>query len=360
MTFRTIGLIAAAVILLIGGGVAVWFIGVDRLMSFVRTEVELVLGRGNTASNIRNRGLLVEHDDWLFVSDQGRVYRMRYNGTERQQLDFTDEDSDPEKFLRPEYLNILGNHIYFGMGTRAGGGGIFRMQLDGSNLTRIGTAVPPTSDILVLDEWIYYLEVFPDGVHVSDYGSLHMRHLYRMSRDGNIRERLVDGFVRSMSISDDGWIYYVSFPSHRVYRVRLDGSENSLISDTSDRKGDIIYDNGLIFFRNALEDLVQFQLGDNSSLVRMRADGTERTFVAENAVVFAVSDNYIYSTNFGDTRYIYRAAIDASYSSLFYEFHCENHWRWFFTMFPVNSKVYVLNYSFFSISKDGSEVINLR
>lgn len=202
----------------------------------------------------------VQYKDWIYYSyfqdvkkDNGSslqgIYKINVKGTER--LKITDV---PATFLNPYkkyiyYINIsdrkiyrinqdgsnnkvisnnnvqsilvYGNYIYYR--ANEGGGTLYRMNLDGSDVKEI------TSDALsynIIGSYIYYSSKTSAG------------YVYRIKADGTDKTKMckIDGVLQYVK---DDYIYYKQntpsissmFESGYLYRTKLDGSSTTKLSD---------------------------------------------------------------------------------------------------------------------------------
>lgn len=149
----------------------------------------------------------------------GSEYRMNFDGTEKERI--------YDKNVASGYtLNIVDGYIYFfDEEAYTQKEKIFRMKLDGSDLTAICDI---RTECMVVDgDWIYFSN-FDDK-----------RHLYKMKTDGTEIQLLDDTGAGNIIVSD-GWVYYGG-----INKIRIDGSDKQQICDEScdeiQLQGDWIY-----------------------------------------------------------------------------------------------------------------------
>lgn len=146
-------------------------------------------------------------------------------------------------------------------------GKIYKSHIDGTNLTEI------TDDaaiyINVIDDWVYYVNLYDWTI-------------YRVKTDGSNREQIMSNGVYSVYI-DDGWIFYGNRnDGNRLYKSRLDGSENTRLND---------WDTGYLC---VVGDWVYFSVWDDFSVKRIRKDGTNEEEVAGPYIgTFCIDENYL-------------------------------------------------------------------
>lgn len=185
----------------------------------------------NGAGNILNGGSVAFYEGWIYYSTvengyipEWKLNKMRPDGSDKQYVGQGGYN-----------INIVDGWIYFGKNIQIDG--IFRMRLDGTEVTQL-TDQGGCSDITVGDGWIYYT------VSSDQY------KLYRMRVDGSGRKLLTD-WCENINLVED-WIYYTGLydgeDGRGIYRIRTDGTDREKIRD-----GYVEYlqiDNGNFYFRS--------------------------------------------------------------------------------------------------------------
>jgi hypothetical protein len=160
--------------------------GSDKVKILDRSESEWI-------SNI------VVTDGWIYYCS-GFIGKVRINGEDNTIL----RDQNPP-YSSAHNLQIIGDLIYFQVEEFIEGGGIveteystWKMKTDGSNLTKITDG---GLNMLVYDNWIYYLDVTPDRTMHGQFT------LTRIKPNGSGREKLLDNNIQVFTI-DSGYLYY--------------------------------------------------------------------------------------------------------------------------------------------------------
>ena len=271
-------IIAIIALLVIGGAVATFAIRPWQREGYI-------LGYGNTPSNISSRGQVAQNEEWIvsLTGAAGWIFTTCINGTDRQMID--------SRAGTIGNLNVIGDWIYHTrtyahIDVPAGrpswySGGIYRMQLDGTRLERVSD--DNALFVNVVDGWIYY----------ANLNSI--QNLYRIRTSGRDRERLSDSIVGSLNVVGE-WAYYSLatqvypsvaignelLPDGGLYKIRLDGTERTRISDVNTQR--FVVDNNWIYY-----------IDSNWYFYRMRTDGTDVTRIIEDGVgSFHLFDDWIY------------------------------------------------------------------
>lgn len=94
---------------------------------------------------------------------------------------------------------------------------LYRVCMDGSNLTNIYEAKRSIDKIAVYNDWIFYSDYYDD--------------LWKVHVDGTGNCRVIkDAKILYMNIID-GWVYYNNLENHEnIYRVRIDGTSKQEVS----------------------------------------------------------------------------------------------------------------------------------
>lgn len=137
---------------------------------------------------------------WETNSHKEEIWKMRLDGSETAKVGN----------IHARAFTVENGWVYYV------NGGIYRMRVDGSNSTRIGTDKSYQS-INVLGDWIYYQD-WKDNGYDND-------SLCKMKIDGSGKTVLNHDFTEYIIIHD-GWIYFTSEEPNPInaYKMRLDGS----------------------------------------------------------------------------------------------------------------------------------------
>jgi len=291
-----------------------------QALTFISEQVN---ERGNTTGNIINGGIATIQGDWFFYAgcirraNGGGIYRINADGTGK--LRISDEPS-------VAYLNIVGDWIYF----TGNSGSIYRIRTDGTDREELienkRDEFQAKLDVCVIGDWVYFRDI---GI---DYA-----RIYRIRTDGSDLERLSEDNTRNLNVVD-GWIYYSDKDSWDVYRMKTDGSDRERLVDISSDylnvAGGLVYhgsnhggiyrlwtdgmDNELIYEGssrgiNASNDWIYFYDWDNE-INRMRNDGMYVELISsdESSRLNIVGD-WIYYENHSDGGRLYRIRTDGTY-----------------------------------------------
>lgn len=192
--------------------------------------------RGNTTGNLNNNGMFCEYDGTIYFSnpaDSGTLYRMTPECTNVKKLN-TDSVSG---------INAAGSYIYYirdnisqnNMSTLLKGltYGVIRTNTDGK---RPVTLYENVAGIITLyGNYIYYQ-------HYSNETAL---SFYRVRIDGNDNTKISDNGYFPVSTYGN-YIYYVNTTSnHNIYRYNIQNGMTSLYLEANaymvDMQGDYIY-----------------------------------------------------------------------------------------------------------------------
>lgn len=143
---------------------------------------------------------------WIYYSsgsDGGKLYKINIDGTNRTKLN--DDISNA--------FNFIQDWIYYRNGSD--GNKPYKIRTDGTGRVKLND-IPVLGNMTVIDDWIYYwAQTSPD-----------INNIYRVRLDGANVTRLSDDNIERMNISG-GYIYYTkvnSPPGGDLYKMRLDGT----------------------------------------------------------------------------------------------------------------------------------------
>jgi hypothetical protein len=254
---------------------------------------------GNSAGNIANVGFAAIQGDWIYYvndNDGYSIYKIRTDGTGRVKIN---DDSS-------RYLNVVGDWIYYsniegdsdlvGIIKPDHGYNIYKIRTDGSERIKLNNDL--SKYLTVVDDWIYYTQAIFNGEKLT-------ADLYKIRVDGSNPTKLSDDIALDLNVVDD-WIYYTNeSDSHRIYKVRTDGSERTQITYDDDVHfninvvGEWIYSNSMVRAEN---------------LIRIRTDSGEPS--GFKGIRYAYDLNYangwLYYYNRDDNNSIYKVRIDGS------------------------------------------------
>jgi hypothetical protein len=170
---------------------------------------------GNTSANIFNSGIAAIQGEWIYyrnVSDSGKLYKMKTDGTEKVKL------SDDSAY----YINVIGDYVYYN-GWDSKSNRLYKIKTDGTE--RIALNDVNSWYVNVIGDWVYYMNANDSAV-------------YRMKTDGTGNKKLIDN-CRTFSIVND-WIYYQrsidsvfwsELGEDKLCKMRTDGTNNQVVVD---------------------------------------------------------------------------------------------------------------------------------
>jgi len=193
--------------------------------------------------------------------------------------------------------------------------------------------------------------------HINFTGDPNRYGLYKTSKSENDSIRISDGPCNSINVLGD-WIYFLKFEDNynRIYRMKTDGSEISLVVD----------DNAFKPFVTG-EWIYYINRSDNNKLYKVKTDGSSKIKVCDDTFVhtyedlmlgptteisdFYVIDEWIYYINYSDRGRLYRMKTDGSSKSKLSEDSI-------YTFIVDGDAIYYNNSSdrwrFYTIKTDGS------
>lgn len=139
----------------------------------------------------------------------------------------------------------------------------------GNNREAVEKDVYTSKRIQAYGEWVYYIE-----------GDLENHNLFKIRKDGVMKTRLNDAFVKNFCVVDD-WIYFVeekydeitSIGKMEFYRMKLDGSRKAKI-DEAERINSFFIQDGIIYYIVELS-----KWGSGNQLYKINTDGTYKELV---------------------------------------------------------------------------------
>ncbi|MCL2577699.1 MAG: DUF5050 domain-containing protein [Defluviitaleaceae bacterium] len=211
--------------------------------------------------------------DWLYFVTMDGIHRMRIDGSHKEMI-LGCADTQPyisRIFLAENWLIFtLAADIHSVRESN-----LYRMSIDGETQERISNINP--ASITVADGWIYYADRDKNQA------------VYRIRTDGTERMRLSNSEARGRIIVDDGWVYYSDFTDDiSIFKIRIDGTEHQqVVARTSHEWTDAgfnIFD-GWIYFSSYLSD----------GIYRIRTDGTDRQKISDGfGREISIIDDWIY------------------------------------------------------------------
>ena len=242
-------------------------------------------GMGNSSLNLLNEGYAVLSDGVLYYTD-------RQNGGNiwRANPDGSGAQMLAEGSFR--HLNVSGDRIFC-----ADYDGIHAMRTDGTQARLITEVKFSDKSLAVLDEWLYYA------------GGTDIINVYRMRSDGSQNTLVAEGIRKAFQI-DGNWIYYLRLVDGEVYshlwKSALDGGQSARVSDIKINQF-FIYGEQIYF-----TDWEERSYG----LEKMALDGTGRQEIYDGHVMLCTAaEDWVYvitRVNMAPINDVCRMKIDGS------------------------------------------------
>ncbi len=198
------------------------------------------------------------YNEYIYAIDfiNNGFYRTDING-ENAQLILTDSVLSYE---------IIGEYLYYTLYTTSddSDNGVYRIRHDGTSKTKLSNNYS-ISRFFESGGYLYYINR-TDGKP------------YKLNIATNEDAKILDEKVWGLHVVDD-WIYYSlssNLCGENIYRMRMDGSENSLVFNETGITG-IEYAVGWLYYLKREEGDSDF--GFDDKLYRVRADGTNPQMV---------------------------------------------------------------------------------
>lgn len=215
------------------------------------------------------------HDGLIYysnLSDKGRLYRIRTDGTGKEALND----------MRTESIDIVGDTVYYAT-TVLGG----EEETPAIGIYRLGPEGEPTKIITANAE---HISILGDNIYFVDKGNGYK--LCYIKKDGTGLTVVTDEFTLAYDVADD-WIYCANRES--IYKMRKDGSSKTLLSNTGATSiivvGDSVYYNYL--------SVIEQEDGSPSAFMSMQTDGTGAKKLLNSgllAVNYFDSNNLLFAT----------------------------------------------------------------
>lgn len=142
------------------------------------------------------------------------------------------------------------------------------------------------------DEWIYYRNSSDDD------------RLYKVKIDGSQKTKITDDRPRYINVVSD-WLFYSNeADKNKLYRIKTDGTQRTKIDD--DSVGNILVEGNTIYFSKSV--------GTDAfgGIYQMNVDGTSKIELADGIIsCINVVDGWIYYSDFSGGR-IYKMKVDGT------------------------------------------------
>jgi hypothetical protein len=240
---------------------------------------------GNTSGNLNNGGTFVEANGWVYYSNYSLkdiipnpenpeygTFRMKADGSDRVRLDSAINKG----------LNIVSDRIY-------AFDPLLSAKLDGSDIVKVRDTQPFYTDgILVVNDRIIF----------SDTGK--ENKLFTIKTDGTELKQLTTLSSKRIDFAK-GWVYYSTLSPVSLRKIKLDATEDTLVSD--DVGSDFIIVNDSIYYAS---------LKDGSKLYRMDVTGLNPVKLSNLSIGSLNSDNTkLYFIDLADNK-IHFANLDGT------------------------------------------------
>ncbi len=185
---------------------------------------------------------------WVYYinsKDNNTVYRVDINGKNRQQLNN----------VYSYYINIYNDKIYYV--NKDDSYSVYVMDMDGKNQTK------------VINESAYFLNIVDDWMYYSDRSSDY--NIYKIKMDGTQKTLLSSDKAYSVNIYKDKLYYQNQSDGNKLYVMNLDGSEKKKIIDQEVWYYSLAGDN--ILYQNIINTTER--PASDRKLYRARLDGSE-------------------------------------------------------------------------------------
>ena len=189
---------------------------------------------------------------------------------------------------------LVDGWIYYGDSTDRNC--IYRIRTDGSAKTKLTDV---SADYIAVDgDWLFYYDSYQTRLG-----------LYKVKMDGSDTQKLSDDQTKELQIAD-GWLYYKNdSDTGRMYKMRLDASENQAI-------GEDIY----VWWPVVVGDWIYFGSSRNKGqLIKVKTDGSARQVLSDDEpkFLYVMGDWAYYSTSYRT----YRVGINGGSKELLIEKH---------------------------------------
>lgn len=206
------------------------------------------------------REKLVKGADYVQVkNDQVYYYDSIKNGIYKMNLDGTDKVqiySPKSEVTMNFYVDREQIYFYKPIDEDGDEGKLDSMSLNGENIKKLNDTVSYTQIIDDADEhFLYYTDT--------------EEHLYKVDKQNGKEIKITDQKFSSL-IVDENWIYYLN-PSdkYHIYKMKKNGEQNQLVLDKE--VSDI----------NMLDNLIYYKIDGQEDIFRVKTDGTGNTLFSK-------------------------------------------------------------------------------
>jgi len=235
-------------------------------------------GTGKTKLSDSRAAFINIVGDWIyynyFIHDVKRtgIYKMRTDGSD-ETLVIDDWAS---------YLTVSDGWIYYGMtyGESDKRTGVYKARLDGSGKKQLTSGINPCY-LNVAGDWIYYVEraYFDGELDAGTYGDL-----YRVRTNGKgnalVYKAEEVGGIGGINVAGD-WIYYAEKYGGSICKMRADCTEKTVLAayvGANFSGNNVNVADGWVYYEG------DYDAERPRALYKIRTDGTENTLLDANSV----------------------------------------------------------------------------
>lgn len=250
--------------------------------------------------------------DWIYYTTTGTnhnaICKVKNDGTGQMVLALSDSGKD--SFYD---ITLADGRIYYELNTEH-----YSVKTDGTD-KRTLDFLKGTILAAVADDWIYYEQ--GKDVKIGDDSYLWRTSIYRIKTNGTGKQQLESGYsliatiVKQSDAIKNGWIYYRlnnDDSSYSLYRMKIDGSSktklpfNEILYISSEW---IYYSNNKTTYKSKLDGTGETKLGSN--LTKKILD---RSLSSNNCIL--LGDNFYYQDRNTEGEDVYNIKADGNSSSV--------------------------------------------
>lgn len=144
-------------------------------------------------------------------------------------------------------------------------------------------------------DWIYYCKYDSNANYPMAPNS---SSIYKMKSDRSSNTKLITAYASHLNIKGE-WLYYISKSDNKIYKVKTNGKNNQKVSD-------ITVSNDMIIVGNWI-----YVSNDNSSIRKIKLDGSEYDHLWGTQRDFIVYGDNIYFNYMGDDDSIWKTTSNS-------------------------------------------------
>jgi hypothetical protein len=187
---------------------------------------------------------------YFYDSLKNGLYKMNLDGTDKIQI------YSFEKEITGSFVVDHKQVFFYKPINEDGDGKLYSMSLDGEHIRKLNDTVSYYQIIDEVDEkFLYYTDM-------DEY-------LYKVDKQTGKETKITDQKFSSL-IVDENWIYYLN-PSdkYHIYKMKKNGEQNQLLLDKA--VSDI----------NVLDNWIYYKIDGHEDIFRVKTDGTENTLFSK-------------------------------------------------------------------------------